>query len=99
MQKKRELRQDKKLEELRQQQLLLSQRKSHRRTKRYNQKARKKLIRNGTTTAVLHSEEIEKDLQHLVKNFKDQVSTIVSDDSVAINIASDKVILSLDDSQ
>ncbi len=77
LQKKRELRQDKKLEELRQQQLLLSQHKSHRRTKRYNQKARKKLICNGTATAVLQSEEIEKDLQHLVKTFKDRVPTNV----------------------
>ena len=79
LQKKRKLRQDKKLEELRQQQILLSQRKSHRRTKRYNQKARKKLIKRY--------------------NQKDQVSTIVSDDSVAINIGSDKAKLSMDDSK
>jgi hypothetical protein len=38
-------------------------------------------------------------LQHLVKNFKEQVSTIVSDDSVTINIESNKAILSMDDSQ
>jgi hypothetical protein len=52
LQKKRELRQEKKLEELRQQQLLSSQRKSHRRTKRYN------LIveQRGTATAASSKE-------------------------------------------
>ena len=87
LQKKKELRQERNLEELRQQQLVLSKRKSTRRTKIYNQKARKKLIRNGMKTAVLQSEDLEKNLQKLVTEFKDQVSTIVSaDDSIAISI-------------
>jgi hypothetical protein len=55
LQKKRELKQEKKLEEIRRQQLLLSQCKSIRRTKKYNQKARRNLIRNGV-----------KDLQRIV---------------------------------
>ena len=100
LQKKKELRQEKKLEELRQEQLLLSHRKSINRTKRYNQKARKKLIRNGTKTAVLQSEDLEKNLQRLVKDFKEQVSTIVSaDDSIAINIESNNATVSMDDSR
>ena len=100
LQKKKELRQEKKLEQLREEQLLLSQRRSHSRTKRYNQKARQKLISNGTKTAVLQSEHLEKNLQHLVKDFKDQVSTMVSaDDNIAINIDSDKAMVSMDDSR
>ena len=98
LQKKKELRQERKLEELRQQQLLVSKRKSIRRTKIYNQKARKKLIRNGMTTAVLQSEDLEKNLQKLVTEFKDQVSTIVSaDDSIAISIEPNKATVSLDE--
>ncbi len=65
---------------MREEQLLLSRRRSHSRTKRYNQKARRKLISNGAKTAVLQSENLEKNLQHLVKDFKDQVSTMVSAD-------------------
>ena len=95
--KKRELKQ---LEDLRQQQLLFSQRKSLRRTKKYNQKARRNLIRNDAKTAILQSEDVEKDLQRIMNNFKDQVSTIVSaDDSIAINIETDKSTVSLDDSR
>ena len=98
LQKKRELRQERKLEELRQQQLVLSKRKSIRRTKIYNQKARRKFIRNGRKTAVLQSEDLEKDLQKLVTDFKDQVSTIVSaDDSIAISIDPNKATVSLDE--
>jgi len=100
LQKKRELKQEKKLEEIRRQQLLLSHRKSIRRTKKYNQKDRRNLIRNGVKTAVLQSQDVEKDLQRIVTDFKDQISTIVSaDDSIAINIESDKATVSLDDSQ
>ena len=58
LQKKRELKHEKQLEDLRQQQLLFSQRKSLRRTKKYNQKARRNLIRNGAKTAVLQSEDV-----------------------------------------
>ena len=91
LQKKRELKHEKQLEDLRQQQLLFSQRKSLRRTKKYNHKARRNLIRNGAQTAVLQSEVVKKDLQRIMNNFKDQVSTIVSaDDSIAINIDTDK---------
>ena len=100
LQKKRELKHEKQLEDLRQQQLLFSQRKSLRRTKKYNRKARRNLIRNGAKTAVLQSEDVEKDLQRIMNNFKDQVSTIVSaDDSIAINIDTDKATVSLDDSR
>jgi|LauGreSBDMM110SN_4_FD.fasta_scaffold2466259_1 hypothetical protein len=35
---------------------------SLRRTKKYNQEARRNLIRNGAKTAVLQSEDVEKDL-------------------------------------
>ena len=73
---------------------------SLRRTKKYNQKARRNLIHNDAKTAVLQSEDVEKDLQRIMNNFKDQVSTIVSaDDSIAINIESDKATVSLDDSR
>jgi len=73
---------------------------SLRRTKKYNQKARRNLIRNGIKTAVLQSEDVEIDLQRIINNFEDQVSTIVSaDDSIAINIESDKATVSLDDSR
>ena len=58
------------------------------------------MIRNGIKTAVLQSEDVEIDLQRIKNNFKDQVSTIVSaDDSIAINIESDKATVSLDDSR
>jgi len=58
------------------------------------------LIRNGIKTAVLHSEDVENDLQRIINNFKDQVSTIVSADaSIAINIDSGKATVSLDDSR
>jgi len=51
-------------------------------------------------TAVLHSEDLEKDLQNLVTEFKNQVSNIISaDDNIAINIESDKTTVSMDDSQ
>ena len=97
LQKKRELKHENQLEDLRQQQLLFSQRKSLRRTKKYNQKARRNLIRNGAKTAVLQSEDVEKDLQRIMNNFKYQVSTIASvDDSIAINIETDKATVSLD---
>jgi hypothetical protein len=100
LQRKKEIRQEKKLEQLREEQLLLSHKKSQSRTKRYNQKARRRLIHNGTKNAVLQSDQLEKNLQHLVKEFKDQVSTIVSaDDNMAINIDSDKATVSLDDSR
>ena len=100
LQNKREFKHVKQLEDLRQQQLLHSQRKSLKRTKKYNQKARRNLIRNGIKTAVLQSEDVENDLQRIINNFKDQVSTIVSaDDSIAINIESDKATVSLDDSR
>ena len=49
---------------------------------------------------MLQSEHLEKNLQHLVKDFKDQVSTMVSaDDNIAINIDSDKAMVSMDDSR
>ena len=100
LQKKKEMRQEKKLEELRQQELLSSQRKSKRRTRLFNRKARRKLIDNGTKTAVLQSEDLEKDLQKLVHDFKDQVSTLVSaDDSVAITIDSNQATVSMDESR
>jgi hypothetical protein len=100
LQKKKELRQEKKLEQLREKQLLLSHRRSHSRTKRYNQKARRKLIFNGTKPAVFQSENLEQNLQHLVTDFKVQASTMVSaDDSIAINIDSDKAMVSMDDSR
>ena len=51
---------------------------SLRRTTKYNQKARRNLIRNGINTAVLQSEDVEIDLQRIINNFEDQVSTIVS---------------------
>jgi hypothetical protein len=45
-------------------------------------------------------QDVEKDLQRIVTDFKDQISTIVSaDDSIAINIESDKATVSLDDSR
>ena len=57
-------------------------------------------MRNGARTAVLKSEDVEKDLQRIMNNFKDQVSTIVSaDDSIAINIDTDKATVSLDESR
>ena len=57
-------------------------------------------MRNGARTAVLKSEDVEKALQRIMNNFKDQVSTIVSaDDSIAINIDADKATVSLDDSR
>jgi hypothetical protein len=91
------MRQRKKYEQLREEQVLFSHRKSHSRTKRYYQKARRRLIHDGTKTAVLQSEKLEKNLQHLVKDFKDQVSTMVSaDDNIVINIDS---TVSLDDSR
>ncbi len=58
------------------------------------------MIRNGIKTAILQSEDVENDLQRIINNFKNQVSTIVSaDDSIAINIESDKATVSLDDSR
>ena len=66
----------------------------------FNRKARRKLIDNGTKTAVLQSEDLEKDLQKLVHDFKDQVSTLVSaDDSVAITIDSNQATVSMDESR
>jgi len=48
----------------------------------------------------LHLEDLKKDLQNLEKEFKNQISTIISaDDDIAINIESDKAIVSMDDSQ
>jgi len=99
LQKKRELREERKLEEIRERELLVSQQKDKLRTRRYNKKARKNLS-YGTKTAVLHSEDLEKDLQNLVTEFKNQVSNIISvDDNIAINIESDKATVSMDDSQ
>ncbi len=73
---------------------------SLRRATKYNQEARRNLIRNGAKTAVLQSDDVEKDLQRIMDNFKDQVSSIVSaDDSIAINIESRKATVSLDDSR
>ena len=43
---------------------------SLRRTKKYNRKARHNLIRNGAKTAVLQSEDLEKDLQRIMNNLK-----------------------------